>query len=121
MDNNLLIAKILGVYMLASGLVMLFRGKTLALVLKDLFDHRALTWVAGLVLIVLGGFMAFAENVFTGAGSEWVRVFGWIVLAKGFLYIVYPEFLEKAAKVSKGLSAVWGIIAIALALWLFML
>ncbi len=113
MDNTILIAKILGVYMLASGIVMLFRGKTLAVVLKDLFDHPAIMWVAGLVLIVLGGLLAFGE-----VGNKWTTIFGWVVLLKGVLYIVSPDFLLKMSKSMRPFTIIWGILAGVLGIWL---
>ena|SRR3989344_6028788 len=119
MDTSLLIAKILGVYLLASGVALLFKGKTLTMVVKDFVDHRALTWLAGFVLIVLGGIMAFTNE---GFGSTWVMVFGWLVLIKGIIYIVYPEFLAKIAlKSVRPFAAAWGVISIVVGIWLFLL
>lgn len=85
MDTQLLL-KILGLYMIVSGAAMLLRGKTFPLVVKDLFNHRAVMWVVGFFLIILGGALAFQSSV-----AVWVLLLGWIILLKGATYILFPE------------------------------
>ncbi len=118
MDNTLLVAKILGVYMLASGLVLIFQRKSLPIMLKDLFEHRALTWIAGFVLIVIGGLIVWGG----GINNSWVIFLGWLILLKGVLYIIYPEILTKVPLLSKrSFTLVWGLLSVAVGVWLVLL
>lgn len=86
----MVIVKVLGVYMIVSGLFLLFRSKTLPLLLKDFFEHPATLFLAGLVLIILGGILVFSK-----AQSIVVTVLGWIVLLKGAAYILAPQLFKK--------------------------
>ena len=70
--DTIILLKLLGIYMIVSGLAMLFRGKTLVLVAKDLLGHRALMWLAGFFLIIVGGSLALEP-----LGFFWVSVLGW--------------------------------------------
>ncbi len=108
------IAKAFGLYLVASGIFLLFRGRSFPLVLKDLFQHRALLWLAGLFLIVIGGTMAFQ-----GSRSLVVVVLGWLTLVKGFIYIIYPDvFLRFTKRPYRSFTTIWGVLYVAFGIWL---
>ncbi|OGN29927.1 MAG: hypothetical protein A3A33_01225 [Candidatus Yanofskybacteria bacterium RIFCSPLOWO2_01_FULL_49_25] len=88
--NNLLIAKVLGVYVIVSGLFLILRGKTLPMLLKDFFEHKAVMFLSGAVLIFVGGVVAFLP-----AEPRWITIVGWLILLKGVLYILAPELFMR--------------------------
>ena len=91
--DTLIVVKGLGIYLIVSGLFILFRGKTLPLLIKDLLQHRAVMWLAGFILIMVGSVIVFGTN-----DSQLVAVIGWLVLLKGVVYILVPESLTSFAK-----------------------
>lgn len=90
-----MIAKVFGIYLVVSGLFLLLRGKTLPLLMKDFFEHRAVTFLAGVVLIFVGGTLVVRHNLWDGTWRTWVTVFGWLALVKGAAYILFPEALAR--------------------------
>lgn len=85
--NTQILVLILGMYMIVSGLTMLLRRKTFPLIIRDLFEHRAIMWVVGFILMLLGGVIALQP-----APTAWVTAIGWLILIKGAIYIFAPEF-----------------------------
>ncbi len=109
--------KALSVYMVASGLVLMFRGKTLPLMLKDFVEHRAMMWLAGLVLILIGAPLAFPAGEIL-----LVTVLGWLILAKGVMYILFPELASRfVVKMSRPLLAVLGVVTIVFGVFVYTL
>ena len=116
MDTSIML-KALSVYMVASGLVLMVRGKTLPLMLKDFFAHPAMLWLAGLVLILIGSPLAFSAGE-----TLLVTALGWLILAKGVMYILFPELASRfVVKMSRMLLAVLGVVVIAFGVFVYTL
>ena len=120
MDISLVVAKVLGVYLIVSGLAMILRGKTVPHLLKDFFDHPAIVYLTGVILIFLSTLVLIQQNVWDGSWRTLVTVLSWLTLIKGLCYILVPEMLEKlvSKKIYKSLS-LFGFIAIVAGLALF--
>ncbi len=122
MDISLVAAKLLGTYLIISGLFLITRGKTIPRLLKDFFDHPAIVYLAGAFLIVLSSLFLIQNNVWDGTWRTIVTAFVWLVLLKGVAYILAPEALHSL--VSKKLLekvSIYGIVAIIVGLFLFYL
>ncbi len=114
MDTNIII-KALSVYLVVSGLFVLLRGKTLPVVLKDLMDHRAVMWLAGFLLIMVGGFLVFGTSPLL-----FVTVFGWLIVVKGALYIIAPEFFTRFVfTLSRPLLVLLGVVIVLFGIFLY--
>lgn len=97
MDTSILFIKILALYFVVSGLFLLFKGKTLPFILKDFFDHPAIVFLTGVILLFLGGGVLI-QNYINASDSivqVLVIIFGWLVFLKGLSYIFMPKTLEK--------------------------
>ena len=95
MDIALVAAKILGVYMIVSGLFLVLRGKTVPHLLQDFFNHPAIVYLTGVILIFLSTLFLLQYNVWDGTWHTVITLFGWMVLAKGIAYILFPEMLHR--------------------------
>jgi uncharacterized membrane protein HdeD (DUF308 family) len=116
MDTTLL-AKVLGVYVIVSGLFLVLRGKTVPMLLKDFFAHRAVMYLSGLILIIVGGLFVFGE-----VEQTWMKILGWLTLIKGAVYILMPEaFFSFAKRTSRSVLAVTGILCIAIGVTIFVI
>ncbi len=122
MDTTLLVAKILGIYLVVSGLFLLLKGKTLQHMLRDFFDHPAMTYLTGVILIFLSSMYLLQYNIWDGTWKTAITVFVWVVFFKGLTYIFAPEKLSKMAieKSKKAFNA-YGLVAIAVGIYLFFL
>lgn len=120
MEIPLIAAKVLGIYLVVSGLFLMFRGKTLAHMIKDLFDHPAVLYLAGAMLIFLSSIFLVQYNIWDGTWRTAITILVWATLIKGILYILAPEMLHRFLT-KKVLDAVnlYGIVAIIAGVYLF--
>jgi len=122
MDITTLTLKVLAIYLVISGLFLLFKGKSIPLLLKDFFNHPATVYLTGIVLVFLSSMYLIQYNVWDGTWKTIVTVFVWLVLIKGLGYIFMPAMLnEMAIRKSKNLFSIYGVIATAVGLYLFFL
>lgn len=93
MDTTLVLAKVFSIYFIVSGLYLIFKGKSLPMILKDFFDHQAIVYLTGTILLFLGLVLVLQNNVWDGSWRMLTTIFGWLALAKGLAYLFFPKFL----------------------------
>ncbi|MCX6787111.1 MAG: hypothetical protein NTY93_01120 [Candidatus Kaiserbacteria bacterium] len=120
MDISLIAAKILGTYLVISGLFLLFRGKTVPNLLKDFFGHPAVVYLTGVILVFLSALLLIQNNIWDGTWRTVITIFAWFVLLKGVAYIFIPEMLHRMVnKKIFGTLNIYGLVAIVAGLSLF--
>lgn len=122
MDYTIIALKILGIYLVVSGLFLIFRGKTVPHLLKDFFDHPAIVYLTGIILIFLSSMYLIQYNIWDGTWRAVVTLLAWMVMLKGLIYIFVPRVLnERVISKFRGLFGVYGLVAIMMGLYLFFL
>lgn len=120
MDVTILVAKVLGVYLVVSGLFLIMKGKTVPHLLKDFFGHPAIVYLTGAILIFLSSMYLLQYNVWDGTWRTPITVIVWLVLLKGIVYLFAPRALsEVAIKSSRRLFGAYGFVAVVLGIALF--
>ena len=122
MDIPTLVLKVFSVYLIIGGLFLIFKGKTIPLILKDFFDHPAAVYFSGILLVFLSSMYLIQYNIWDGTWLTLVTVFVWLVFIKGLLYIFAPKSLsEMSLKKYRSLFAVYGVVAIIVGIYFFFL
>jgi len=122
MDITILVVKILGIYLIVSGLFLIVKGNTIPHLLKDFFDHPAIVYLTGIILIFLSSMYLIQYNIWDGTWKVFATIFAWIVMLKGLAYIFVPDMLnEMAVKKFRGMFNTYGVIAIIIGAYLFLL
>ena len=120
MEISLIATKILGLYLVVSGLFMVFRGKTLPHMMKDFFDHPAVLYLAGVILIFLSSLFLLQGNIWDGTWRTVITIVAWATLIKGIVYILAPDMLRKmVTKKLMDTVSLYGVIAIVAGVYLF--
>jgi len=122
MDISLVVAKVLGIYLIVSGLFLIFRGKSVPHMLKDFFGHPAIVYLAGVILIFLSTLYLVENNIWDGTWRSVVTVFVWAILLKGLAYIFAPGMIERlVTKKMLDTVSTYGVVAIVAGVSLFYL
>ena len=122
MISNGMDITILGVYLVVSGLFLIVKGNTIPHLLKDFFNHPAIVYLTGIILIFLSSMYLIQYNIWDGSWKVIATIFAWIVMLKGLAYIFVPNMLnEMAIKKFKGAFSTYGVIAIIVGVYLFLL
>ena len=122
MDIFILTSKILGVYLVVSGLFLIFKAKSIPVLLKDFFDHPAIIYLTGIILIFLSTMYLIQYNIWNYSWRTIITIFAWLVLLKGLSYVFLPKALsEISIKRYHSWFSLWGIVAILIGVYLFYL
>ena len=122
MDITILVAKLFGIYLVVAGLFLLFKGKSIPHLLKDFFDHPAMMYLTGIILVFLASMYLIPYNVWDSTWRTLVTVFVWLVLLKGLVYIFVPRLLsETAIQRSRNWFGLYGILSIVVGVYMFFL
>ena|SRR3989344_4085161 len=120
MDTTLIVAKLLGIYLVVSGLFLIVKGKSVTHLLRDFFGHPAVVYLTGVILIFLSSMYLLKYNIWDGTWTTLITLFVWLVFVKGLAYIFVPQALsEMAIKNSRKLFVLYGVLAILVGLYLF--
>jgi len=122
MDITILVAKVLGIYLMVAGLFLIIKGRSIPHLLRDFFDHPAITFLTGVILIFLSSMYLVQYNIWDGTWKTVITIFVWLVMLKGLVYIFMPQMLsELVIKKSRGLFGIYGLVAILVGSYLFFL
>lgn len=122
MDILTLTVKIMGVYLVVSGLFLVIRGKSVPLLLKDFFSHPAIVYLTGIILVFLSSMYLIQYNIWDNTWKTVVTVFAWLVMLKGLAYIFIPQTLnEVSIRKFRGMFGVYGLVSVVVGLYLFFL
>jgi len=122
MDTTTIVAKVMGIYLVVAGIFLILKGKSVPHLLEDFFDHPAITFLSGIILIFLSSMYLIQYNIWNGTWQTVVTVFVWLVTLKGLIYVFIPRLLsEIVIKKSRGLFGAYGLIAILVGFYLFFL
>lgn len=120
MEISLVAAKILGLYLVVSGIFMVSRGKTLPHMIKDFFDHPAVLYLAGAILIFLSSLFLLQGNIWDGTWRTVITIIAWATLIKGIAYILAPDMLRQMiTKKLMDTVNLYGVVAIIAGVYLF--
>ncbi len=122
MDITIVVARLLGLYLIVSGLFLVFRGKTVTHLLKDFYDHEAIVYLTGTILIFLSSAYLIGHNIWNGNWETIITIIAWVVFLKGVSYIFIPRALNSLSiQRYKSLFGVYGFMTIIVGVTLFFL
>lgn len=93
MEYTIVATKVIAIYFVVSGLFVVLKGKTLPLILRDMFEHPAVVFITGVIMVFAGSAMLLNYSAWDGTVRTVVTVFGWAVLLKGLAYVFFPKLL----------------------------
>lgn len=104
MELSLLLAKMMGAYIVIVTVGLLANRKRYLKTIQEFKNTVHMTITYGFVAIVLGLIIVFTHNIWVSDWRTIVTVLGWLVLAKGITYFIFPHWLVKlAVKINKTL------------------
>jgi len=105
MDTTLFLSQLLGVFLTVTGLSMIIKRKMLMHVLDDVFKHRTMSYMFG-VLLLIGGLLIVLNHMKWGTTQEViVSIVGWDLVIESFAYLFFPQ--KTLRKVFKTLRKKW--------------
>lgn len=91
MDNTMFFAQLIGVYALVMGASMALRKKMLLGVFRDMVRERSVSYLLGVMILIIGLLLIFNHNAWTSTASKLITVLGWMVTAEGVAFLFVSE------------------------------
>ena len=95
MELSILLAKIISVYLLSVGILVLTKGITIKKLYQGFFENPAVTFITGFMMLIMGFLMVEHHNIWEG---QWwivvITLFGWASIIKGVIFLAFPKSLK---------------------------
>ena len=91
MIESVLLAKILGSYLLIMSVVMLARPKRFVGIVDEFNECQSALNIAMSMFLFLGLVIVCAHNVWVMAWPTFITVIGWLMVVKWTSYLLFPE------------------------------
>ncbi|MGD0076730.1 MAG: hypothetical protein ABSD31_20740 [Candidatus Binataceae bacterium] len=92
MDNSIILAQILGIIFLVTGLELLLKRKFVSAAINDALDRPASLWIMGFIALIVGAIMVPLRNLWTSDWRVVIPIIGWVALLKAIVILFFPEF-----------------------------
>jgi len=118
---EILLAQVIGLYLLLEGLVILTQRKFIMNIVDDLGNHKALMYITGAMVFILGLLIVLNHNVWEASWQVVPTIVGWAMVAKGAAMFFVPKMvMTKARRFAKNrnMAVLAGIVAVAVGAYL---
>ena len=113
MNSSILLARLIGPYIIVIGASLMLNQKIFRQIMEDFPKNPSLVFITGLLTFVAGLATVLFHNIWVANWRVIITIFGWLVLIKGVLLVVFPAALIKTTKIySENFKLVlipWGI------------
>ncbi len=113
MELSILIAKIISVVYISSGIAVLIGTVNLNKFVDDFERIPALSFLAGSIGIIVGMILIKYHNLWVRNWTVLITLIAWIMLIGGILIVIFPKSMLYYKKFATG-SRYWGIFMILL-------
>ena len=111
MEISILVARIIAVIYISSGIAVLIGQLNFDNIASDFNKSAALTFVAGMVGIIIGMVLVKYHNNWVKNWTVLITIISWVFLIGGLIVVTLPKSLSYLSKCYKH-SRVWGILMI---------
>lgn len=121
MEMSILLAQVIGIYLVLEGIVILTQKKFVMNVVDDFGSHKALMYVTGAMVMVLGLLIVLNHNVWESTWRVVPTLVGWAMVLKGVMLFFVPQtILRQARKFAKNrnMAVLAGVVALAVGAYL---
>jgi len=94
MEKSYFLAKVIGLYCLIVGIVMLINMPQFIQYIDQLAHNPSLMFLCGFFTVILGILVIASHNVWRLHWSVLISLVGWLVLIKGLSLMLFPEYLD---------------------------
>jgi len=106
MEISLLLAQVIGLYLLLEGVLILTHKKFIVHIIEDLSNHKALMFISGAMVFILGLLVVLNHNVWEASWRVIPTIIGWAMVIKGVGLLFVPKVvLARARKFARNRNA----------------
>jgi len=99
MENSVLLARLIGPYIIVIGIGLMFNQKIFRQIMEDFLKNPALVFMTGIITFITCLAIVLFHNIWVADWRVIITIFGWVGLIKGAWLIVLPGTLLRMTKV----------------------
>jgi len=107
-----ILARILGLYMLAAGIGVALNSDNMAKMLEEMRQSAFAFYLGGVTAFALGAAIVSLHNDFSGPLAIFITLIGWAALAEGVIMLAFPSVMQVFADKLfdlLGSGKIWGV------------
>ena len=108
------LAKLIGLYLVIFGLLVIFRKRQIAATAKELVASKSALAISGEISLIFGLVIAIDHTVWEYSWRGLVTLLGYIMIARGIVRFAFPVAIKKA--LSKMTEQTWWLISVVMIL-----
>jgi len=85
------LAQAIGILLFIVGLSLASERKMVMGIFKELFKYRVLTYIWGLITLVISVIMILQHNIWSGTTELAVTILGWYLFLEALVYVFLPQ------------------------------
>ncbi|MBU0578031.1 hypothetical protein KJ742_04575 [Patescibacteria group bacterium] len=98
MATSIFLAKLIGLIYLVLGVGLAVNPKYYHKMFNDLLNDTPLMYLSGILAFIGGLLLVIFHNVWVESWAIVITVFGWLLLIKGALLIMFPSTMKKISR-----------------------
>lgn len=98
MENAVVVARVIGPFMIVAGIGLLLNLKNYQTVIDNFMKHPALRYLGGMVALFMGLIILQFHNVWACNWALIITIMGWLSLIKGAVLIIFPGAFGKVCE-----------------------
>jgi len=119
MELSILLAKIMGLFLVIVFVSVLVNKKLVPNLVKDVSKDTSFMLFSGAMTLILGLLLVLNHNIWTADWVGLVTLFGWLVMIKGAVLVLFPEQTpDWAVKINNTAITVGSIIMLVVGIYL---
>lgn len=91
MDISVILAQIIGIFLVVAGIAMVVSSKATAAAIEESVAHKGILFMWGIGALVAGAVVVVLNNAWTTGLPLLVTIIGWLALIKGAFILLAPE------------------------------
>lgn len=97
MAISLLLAKIMGAYLIVVAAGLFINKKNYNQTLEEFKGSAHMSIIFGFLALIIGLIVVFVHNLWVNDWRVVITILGWLVLIKGITYFIFPHWIVKTA------------------------
>lgn len=85
------LAQAIGILLIIIGLSLATERKMVMGIFRELFQHRALTYIWGMITLIISIIMILQHNIWSGITELAITILGWYLFLEALVYVFMPQ------------------------------
>ena len=90
MDISLVIAQVLGIFFVVTGVAMVISSKSVIVAMEQSVENKGILFVWGMLALLMGAVIVVLNDMWISGLALFVTILGWLALIKGAFILFFP-------------------------------